>query len=51
MAVFPGILLIFLGGILGGLFTTPMKAIHHWAWENIWLVYSIYGTVRVYGAL
>ena len=40
----PGaIALIVGGGILGGLFTTPMKWMPSWEWENQWAVYSLFG--------
>ena len=39
------IALIVGGGILGGLFTTPMGWMPAWEWENVWLVYSIFGMV------
>jgi L-rhamnose-H+ transport protein len=42
-----GLVLIVLGGISSGLFTTPMRWIHGWEWENIWLVYSVFGMVLV----
>jgi len=28
-------------GICDGLFTTPMKLIPRWKWENIWLVFIV----------
>ena len=37
------IALIVGGGILGGLFTTPMKWMPSWEWENQWAVYSVFG--------
>lgn len=37
-----GTLLAVLGGIIHGSFALPMKGMQkHWAWENIWLVYSV----------
>jgi len=32
-----------LGGFLNGCYSLPMKRMHSWRWENIWLVYSIFG--------
>lgn len=40
-----GILLTFVGGVFGGLFTAPMRGCKGWEWENSWLVYSLYGMV------
>lgn len=39
--VIDGVLLAVLSGICNGLFTTPMKIIPRWRWENIWLVFII----------
>ena len=36
-----GILLAIVSGIFNGLFTTPMKLIPRWKWENIWLVFIL----------
>jgi L-rhamnose-H+ transport protein len=35
-----GLGIIFLSGLLQGSMLTPMKWLHNWAWENIWLVYA-----------
>jgi hypothetical protein len=35
--------LIILGGISSGLFTTPMNFMPTWEWENVWVVYCIWG--------
>lgn len=41
-----GTLLAILGGVIHGSFALPMKGIQkHWAWENIWLVYSAVGLI------
>ncbi|EDQ92293.1 uncharacterized protein MONBRDRAFT_30717 [Monosiga brevicollis MX1] len=40
--VIVGILVVVLGGTLSGLFTAPMSYNKGWAWENGWLIYSIY---------
>jgi len=41
-----GTLLAVLGGIFQGSFALPMKGMQkHWAWENIWLVYSVVGLI------
>src|SRR6266568_9296347 len=37
-----GILLLILAGIMNGSFTLPMKFTRKWAWENTWLVWSIF---------
>ena len=37
-----GTLLAVIGGMIHGSFAVPMKGIEkRWAWENIWLVYSV----------
>ncbi len=36
-----GITFAFLSGICNGLFTTPMKLVRTWRWENIWLVFIL----------
>jgi L-rhamnose-H+ transport protein len=38
-----GILEIVAGGVMGGSFAIGMKYARRWAWENIWLVYSVIG--------
>src|ERR1700680_102440 len=40
-----GILLLVLAGAMNGSFTLPMKFAHRWAWENTWLVWTIYALV------
>ena len=37
------VLLIAAGGMCGGLFTTPIGWMPSWEWENVWLIYSIFG--------
>lgn len=37
-----GILLLILAGIMNGSFTVPMKFTRKWAWENTWLVWTIF---------
>lgn len=58
-----GTLLAVFGGMIHGSFALPMKGLQkHWAWENIWLVYSLmamiclppliaFGTVPSLGAV
>lgn len=36
-----GILYTVLSGIANGLFTTPMKLIPNWRWENIWVIFIV----------
>lgn len=36
-----GIFLAVASGVANGLFTTPMKLIPRWKWENIWLVFIL----------
>src|SRR5438552_814195 len=38
-----GLLVALLAGALGGTLFMPMKRIGGWAWENIWLVYTVFG--------
>jgi L-rhamnose-H+ transport protein len=40
-----GILLLVLAGAMNGSFTLPMKFTRKWAWENTWLVWSIFALV------
>ena len=38
-----GTFMVLMGGISTGCFPLPMKFARNWAWENIWLLYSIVG--------
>jgi len=38
-----GLLMILLAGAMNGSFAVPMKLTQRWAWENTWLMWSIYG--------
>ena len=40
-----GLTLAFLSGVCNGTFTAPMKLIHGWKWENIWLVFILMSCV------
>lgn len=40
-----GILLLVIAGIMNGSFTLPMKFTRQWAWENTWLVWTIWALV------
>ncbi|HEV2304921.1 MAG TPA: L-rhamnose/proton symporter RhaT [Candidatus Acidoferrales bacterium] len=40
-----GILLLVIAGIMNGSFTLPMKFTRLWAWENTWLVWTIWALV------
>ena len=42
-SVLLGTFMVLLGGISTGCFPLPMKFARNWAWENIWLLYSIVG--------
>lgn len=46
-----GILFAFLSGVCNGVFTTPMKLIPRWKWENIWLVFILTGCLALPAAL
>ncbi len=37
-----GVLLLLLAGAMNGSFTLPMKFTRRWAWENTWLVWTIF---------
>lgn len=38
----PSLLLLVAAGVMNASFTLPMKYTHRWAWENIWLVWSVF---------
>ncbi len=40
-----GIFLLVLAGVMNGSFTLPMKFTRQWAWENTWLVWTIWALV------
>src|SRR5215469_362536 len=40
-----GVLLLVVAGIMNGSFTLPMKFTRQWAWENTWLVWTIWALV------
>lgn len=40
-----GIILLVVAGIMNGSFTLPMKFTRKWAWENTWLVWTIWALV------
>jgi L-rhamnose-H+ transport protein len=42
-----GTFLVVIGGISTGCFPLPLKFTRKWAWENVWLVYSIVGLLVV----
>jgi L-rhamnose-H+ transport protein len=42
-----GTALVLLGAVMQGAFALPMKLARRWAWENIWLVYSVVGLLLV----
>lgn len=37
-----GLLLLFVAGVMNASFTLPMKFTRKWAWENTWLVWTIF---------
>ncbi|PYX94391.1 MAG: hypothetical protein DMG71_12655 [Acidobacteria bacterium] len=37
-----GLFLLFVAGAMNGSFTLPMKFTRNWAWENIWLAWTIF---------
>lgn len=40
-----GFLTILVAGVMNGSFAVPMKWTRHWAWENIWLAWSLIALV------
>ncbi len=42
-----GILLISIGAFMSGSFAIPFDKVKGWKWENLWLVYSLFGYVIV----
>lgn len=42
-----GLLFIFLGGVMEGLFSLPMKFTPRWSWENIWAAGSLAALILV----
>ena len=42
-----GIFLVLLGGLLNGSFYAPAKRMPLWRWENIWLIYSVFGLLLI----
>ena len=40
-----GILLLLLAGVMNGSFTLPMKFTRQWAWENTWLIWTVFALV------
>ncbi len=40
-------LIVLIGGVMQGSFALPMKFARRWAWENIWLVYSLVGLALI----
>ncbi len=42
-----GVLIFMLGGAAGAVFYLPFRKIKHWAWENYWLIYAIFGLIVV----
>ena len=40
-----GIILLVIAGVMNGSFTLPMKFTRQWAWENIWLIWTVYALI------
>jgi L-rhamnose-proton symport protein (RhaT) len=45
----PATLAVLLGGLAQGSFLLPMRLARRWAWENIWMVYSVVGLLLIPG--
>jgi len=41
------ILLVLIGGAMEGSFALPMQRTQRWAWENVWLIYSVVGLIVI----
>ena len=46
-----GMCLLILAGMMNASFSLPMKFIRSWAWENTWLLWSIFALLVLPGAL
>jgi L-rhamnose-H+ transport protein len=44
-AALVGLLILIVAGVANGSFTLPMKFTHAWAWENTWLIYTVWALV------
>ena len=42
-----GVLLLVVAGIVNASFSLPMKFTRKWAWENTWLVFSVFGLIAL----
>ncbi|HKD02052.1 MAG TPA: L-rhamnose/proton symporter RhaT, partial [Terriglobales bacterium] len=42
-----GLLLLLVAGVTNASFTLPMKYTRRWAWENTWLVWTIFALVAL----
>jgi len=40
-----GIVLLVIAGVMNGSFTLPMKFTRQWAWENTWLVWTVWALI------
>jgi L-rhamnose-H+ transport protein len=40
-----GLLILVLAGVMNASFTLPMKYARHWAWENIWLAWTLFALI------
>jgi L-rhamnose-H+ transport protein len=45
--VWVAVLAVILGGMTQGIFAAPMRWTRSWAWENVWLVYSVSALVVI----
>ena len=46
-----GTLTISAAGLLNGTFVFPMKLVRGWNWENIWLLFAVFGLILLPGAV
>jgi len=40
-------LVVIVGGVMEGSFALPMRFARRWAWENIWMAYSLFGLILI----
>lgn len=45
--VWLAIFLVLIGGAMEGSFALPMQRTKRWAWENVWLIYSVVGLIII----
>jgi L-rhamnose-H+ transport protein len=46
-----GLLLLAIAGVMNASFTLPMKFVRNWAWENTWLLWTIFALIALPAAV